>query len=84
MKIERDTGFIVERNKTAFQFVEETVSKIKWLRGIGNRKDYYYPLNYYLLGLRQKMLNTSDYLFNEYLKPYSESKELIYLSLIHI
>jgi len=81
MKLDPNEGFMVERNRTAFQFVEDTVPKIKWLRGIGNRKDYYYPLNYYLLGFRQKMLHTSDYLFNQYLKPYSEKKELIYYHL---
>lgn len=73
-----DDGFYTENNVLAFQYLEDTIPNIKWLRGIGNRKDYRFPLNYYMLGMRKKMLMTADYLFNQYLKPYSEKQDLIY------
>ena len=57
----RDEGYTLSNRSDMFVHVEDTIPKLKWFNmRYGDKKTFSVAWNYYLQGMRQKMIKTAN------------------------
>jgi len=81
----RDEGYTLSNRSDMFVHVEDTIPKLKWFNmRYGDKKTFSVAWNYYLQGMRQKMIKTANLLYDTYLQEYDSSenaRKIVYSSI---